>query len=178
MYRWMTFSNTTITVSLLASHQCRSLLFTNYGKSLSRSEQTKAKHQGNADSERFHMIPYLSQLSLQSQSSVLWLPDFIIIKLLFPSRNSSKRLNNKSTFRIGWEECWIELASMPVAESFEWEKHRLLATRRNSNKQDGCGESGALWVVVIAKYGCCLDTWWHAAPRVKHVRFAYVISEE
>lgn len=140
IHHWTTFSNTT--VSLLASHQCHSSLIANYTKSLRRSEQTKAKRQGNAYSERlakFHMIPYLSQLSLQSQSSLLWLPDFIIIKQSFPSRNSSKRLNNKSTFFIGRKWCWNELAGMFVTESFEWEKHRLLATCRNSNTLDGGG---------------------------------------
>lgn len=47
--------------------------------------------------------PYLSSLPLQSHSSLLWLPDFIIIKWLFPSRNSSKRLSNKSAF------CWVRI---------------------------------------------------------------------
>lgn len=150
-----------------ATQQSYSLLVTNYGKSLRRGEQTKAKHRGNADSERLHMIPYLSQLSLQSQSFVLWLPDFIIIKLLFLSRNSSKRLNYKSTFRTGWKECWIEGAGTMLPESFEWEKHRLLAIRRNSSTPGECGESAALWGVVSARCGSCLDT---CGSTVSHAR--------
>lgn len=39
------------------------------------------------NTKRIHIFPYLFQLSLQNKSSLLWLPDLIIIKELPPSRN-------------------------------------------------------------------------------------------
>lgn len=53
---------------------------------------------------------------------------------------------------------------MFATESFEWEKHRLLDTCRNSNTLDGDFESGAVWILVMSKYGRCLDTV-HAAQK-------------
>lgn len=45
-----------------------------------------------------------------------------------------------------------------MTESFEWEKHRLLATCGNSNTVDGGGEPGAAERAAITKYGRCFDT--------------------
>ncbi len=99
----MTFSITVITARLLPFRLCHYPLLANYTKSLRRSSRQKQSIRATPvlKASQSSMIPYLSRFSLQSQSSLLWLPDPIIIQQSFSSRNSSKRLNNKSTFLTG-----------------------------------------------------------------------------
>lgn len=132
-----------------------------------RSKQTKSESIGARPIfERFHAIPYLSpKLSLQSQSSVLWLPDFIIIKPSCPSRNSSKRLNNKSAFCIRQKEGRIEPAGVMALGSFEWEKHRLLAADEN------CRTLGWMWSGLMWLLKMDVDRTLRGAERIAYLIF-------
>lgn len=83
-----------INSQFMALHQRQSLILTKFQKAVNNKASWVKR------GLKFHTILYSSQQSLQSQSSLLWLPDFIIIKQLFPSKNSSERLNNTSRFFI------------------------------------------------------------------------------
>ena len=128
-------------MSLLAPHQCRSSLLANLCRVFKerRANQSVGAVPILEGLAKFLMIPYLSQLSLRGQSSLLWLPGFIIIKPIVPIEELIKEVKQQIYFFLlgesGAEMTW---QGMLLAESFEWEKHRLLATRRNNNTPDGC----------------------------------------
>lgn len=94
------------------------------------------------------MIPSLSQLSLRGQSSLPWLPDFIIIKPIVPIEELIKEVKQQiyffllgeSSAEMTWQVCWW-LSHLNGKSTVYWPHagtttHRMGArTRVNSSGQ-------------------------------------------